>query len=136
MKSMRGFNLVELIITTTIVVIFAAIAIPSYLDFSRRDYYSGVIEVTMLYKTAVEKCYESRRTLKGCNGGTHDIPANIKTPKENIATLTVSNGVIAAIPVKGSGITEKDTYVLTPSIVKQEVSWAASGVAVDKNYTD
>jgi len=136
MKSIQGFNLVELIITTTIVIIFAAIAIPSYLDFSRRDYYSGVMNATTPYKVAVEKCYENRKTFKGCNGGTHGIPANIVAPKENVATLTVSDGVIKTIPVKGSGITEKDDYQLTPSIVKENVTWTPSGGAVDKDYTD
>ncbi len=45
-RSAKGFTLIELMITVTIVGILAAVAIPSYLNYTKRAYFSEVVAAT------------------------------------------------------------------------------------------
>lgn len=135
-ESSYGFNLIELVITIAIVAILGSIAIPSYINYNRRAYFSEIVQVVIPYKNAVATCYQNSKKLTGCNGGTHKIPTNITTPKDNIASLKVENGVITVIPVKKYGVLAEDTYILTPTLSKKTLVWMPTGGAITKGYVD
>lgn len=133
-RKIHGFTLLELMITLVILGILGAIAIPSYVNYTRRAYFTEIVNDTLPYKVAVAECYKKKSTFKGCNGGSSNIPANITAVTGNLASLTVADGVITATPVPSNGILVTDTYVLTPSAVNHSVTWAASGGAVTDGY--
>lgn len=134
LQTIKGFTLLELMITVAIVAILAAIAVPSYLNYTRRAYFTEIVAATNPYKTGVAECYHTLGTLTGCSGGTNHIPNNITTTTGNVTSVTVTDGVITVVPVAAHGILATDTYILTPAIVNSSLVWTASGGSVTNGY--
>jgi len=130
----RGFTLIELMITIGIIGILAAIAIPSYQNYTRRAYYSEVVLAASPTKLGVTECYQTLGTLTGCSSGSNNVPAAIAAATGAVATLSATNGVITTVPVAQNGILATDTYILTPSVVNNTLVWVSSGGGVTNGY--
>jgi len=133
-RSVSGFTLVELMITVGVVGVLAAVAIPSYQNYTRRAYYGEVVQATARYKVGVTECYQKLNTLVGCNAGSYNIPAAIASTTGPVASITVANGVITATPTAQNGIAVTDDYVLTPTVVDKVLTWTTSGGGVANGY--
>lgn len=134
LKTQRGFTMMELMITIAIVGIIAAIAIPSYLDYTRKAYYSEIVRATGPYAVGVAECFHTLGTLTGCNAGENGIPEGINEPSGGVEKLEVAEGKITVTPVKNHGIDSEDDYVMTPTITNNVISWTTSGGGVTKGY--
>lgn len=124
-----GFTLMELLIAIAIVAILAAIAVPTYLSYTQKAYYSEVVQTADQYKTAVSACLEQQGgVLANCNGGASGIPADFTGGTAQVDSVSVASSVITVTPNAANGVAATDTYILTPTYTAgQGISWAATG---------
>lgn len=134
-ENLRGFSLMELLIALVIVGILSAIAIPTYNNYTKRAHFSELVLATQPYKVAVMECFVTTGTLSACNAGKHGIPADMTKGDDAIKHIKTEKGVITIIPNTQNGLTEKDTYVLTPSDSGGRLKWQTSGGAVTAGLT-
>ena len=106
-----GFTLIELMIVIAIIGILAAIAIPSYQNYTRRARFAEVIAATAPFKMAVSMALQQGLDMEGLNSGTNGIPGEPAATR-TLASLQVHEGVITA---QGTGLVANATLILTPN---------------------
>lgn len=63
---MKGFSLIELMIVVAIIAVLAAVALPSYQNYTLKAKFSEVIQALSPFKLAVESCAREQGSLVGC----------------------------------------------------------------------
>src|SRR5579863_1000247 len=92
----RGFTLIELMIVVAIIGILAAIAVPSYQNYTNRAKFSEVVQATAPFKLAVEVCAHQTGAMTACGNGTNGVPAAPAASDYVASVATSATGVITA----------------------------------------
>jgi len=127
----KGFTLIELMIVVAIIGILAAVAIPSYQNYTLKAKFTEVVNAVAPYKTAIELCAQDGSCITGgaivAALGSSGIPATSSTTY--LASVAVSAaGAITATPNAVGGLAAVDTFVLTPTYVAgAPITWAITG---------
>jgi type IV pilus assembly protein PilA len=130
-KQQAGFTLIELMIVVAIIGILAAIAIPSYLDYTQKARFSEVMAIAEGYKTAVAVCFEENGALATCDAGSGGVPAVPAAMPENIASIDVTDGVITITATAAAG---GYTWISSPTKDGATLKWPQTGTCLAANY--
>lgn len=134
-----GFTLIEILIVIAIVGILVAVAIPSYQSYTRRAHFTEVVQAASPYKLGVEECFHLQGTLVDCNSGQQGVPPAVAANSHSaglVDSIAVNQGVITLVPKAKFGITSEQTYILTPIISDNSLSWKKSGGAVSNGLAN
>lgn len=119
-RHVRGFTLIELMIAIAIVGILAAIAVPTYLTYTKKAKFSEVIMATGPFRSAVDICAQSTNALTACGNAQNGVPSAQGASGQVASIVTAANGTVTATDVNAA------TYILVPTrnATTGQVTWS------------
>ncbi len=139
-KIQQGFTLIELMIVIAIIGILASVALPAYQTYTAKSAFSEVILATAGAKIAVEVFAQSNNTVTGAGADLATVAALAGAAGgANVATVVSSaDGALTATGVGAAGAPinglEGETYLITPTLINGQVTWANTGTCLAAGY--
>lgn len=130
MKAHRGFTLIELMITVTVIAILAAIALPSYSEYIARGRRTEAQTVLLAGQQWMERFYSENFRYDQNSAGTLVTDSSSQFPKFFITSPVPGQGTalynIAVTTLDAGGATSRDNYLITASRID------TAGMAADR----
>lgn len=123
-KRQQGFTLIELMIVVAIIGILAAVAIPSYQNYTRKAKFTEIVQGASSIKLAVETCYQDQGTLANCTAGSNGVPP-----------LTSANGADPTNVAANSGVTAVSATTVTITMLANSNDTVLNGLNYILNGT-
>ena len=144
-KVQKGFTLIELMIVVAIIGILAAVAIPSYQNYTKKAKFTEVVQSLAPIKQSIDECAQSQSlaagAVTGCAPGSNGVQATAPSGTGYIETVVIEaggSGVITATSTTAGAASGKIldsgsayTYILTPTVdANGAVQWASTGTCL------
>ena len=126
----QGFTLIELMIVVAIIGILAAIAIPSYQDYTKRAHVSEGFSLASAAKTGVTEYYSSEGVWPATNADAGLASSGSITGNAVTSVAIGTNGTITI--TYNSKVNNGDVVTLTPTAAEGSVTWACTGTVATK----
>lgn len=132
-KAEAGFTLIELMIVIAIIGILAAVALPSYQNYTKKAKFTEVVAATSPLKLAIELCVQTEGLLASCDSAS-DVGVTLGDLDNGVNVLSVgittATSVITSTAVSAKFGGTAYTYILTPTLANNSLTWAKSGTCV------
>jgi type IV pilus assembly protein PilE len=129
-SKLNGFTLIELMITVAVVAILAAVAIPSYRNYSIRGKVPEATAALASKRVKMEQFYQDTRTYVGATAGNADVATSkyfdFNTTGGGADTRTATGYTLFAV---GKGAMAGFTYQVDQANVKRSSVTGVSGWA-------
>lgn len=133
-KSQAGFTLIELMIVVAIIGILAAIAIPSYQNYTKKSKFTEVVQATSPFKLGIEACYQEQGSLLNCTAGSNGVPTAVSTAAGYVASVGVSGNTATAATITAVSQnidSSNPTYILNGTAgaagTSAAITWGKAG---------
>jgi len=126
-----GFTLIELLIVVAIIGILAAIAVPSYQNYTNKAKFSEVVSAFAPYKLGVESCWQENSTLvaASCDNAVGGIPAATAANQGFVASgsgdLSAHGALTTTVTMTGvAPVAQTYIMVANATAIGQPLIWA------------